>query len=231
MCNTNNKYLWISLLLAIHCGILTGICHASSVAKHRTDAQIDTFSEMVVNAPIQTIKAEFEPITKPKVVFARNDEVDVVRIYDDGIPEEVRQSAEKWGAVYNICPELIEALAYQESRYIPDVVSADGSCIGLCQINQGCHRSRMKRLGVTDLTDIDGNIAVACDYLAEIFAEHEDVAETLYIYNGNSAGLANYMKTGEIKSTYVNEILDRSECLEFIHGKKRIERTVNTIEQ
>lgn len=219
MCNTNNKYLWISLLLAIHCGILTGICHASSVARHRADAQIDTFSEMVVSAPIQSIKAEFEPITKPKVIFARNDEVDVVRIYDDGIPNEVRQSAEKWGAIYNICPELIESLAYQESRFKADVVSADGSCIGLCQINQGCHRSRMKRLGVTDLTDIDGNIAVACDYLAELFAEHEDVAEVLLLYNGNSSGYERYRRTGEIKSAYVNEILERSYELERMHNK------------
>ena len=214
-----NKYLWTALLLAILLGIAFGACHAFSVARHRTDAQIDTFRELMVNVPTPEVKSEFRAIEQPKVVFAK-EETDFVRVHDDGIPTEVRESAEKWGEVYNICPEFIEALAYQESRYKSDVVSADGSCIGICQINQGCHKKRMERLDVTDLTDIDQNIHVAADYLAEIFAEHEDAAETLYIYNGNSAGLAEHLRTGEIKSAYVKEILERSEEYERLHCKK-----------
>ena len=214
-----NKYLWTAVLLAILLGIAFGACHAFSVAQHRSDAQIDTFSELMANVPTPEVKSEFKAIEQPKVVFAK-EETDFIRNYDDGIPNEVKEAAEKWGEVYNICPEFIEALAYQESRYKPDVVSADGSCVGVCQINQGCHKNRMKRLGVTDLTDIDQNIHVAADYLAEIFAEHEDAAETLYIYNGNSAGLAEHLRTGEIKSAYVKEILERSEEYERLHCKK-----------
>jgi soluble lytic murein transglycosylase-like protein len=211
--NMKNKYFWTALLLAILCGILAGACHALSVAKHRTNAQIDTFNELVVNVPTPSVEAEFKAITKPEPVFAK-DEVDVVRKHDDGIPEEVKASAEKWGEVYNICPELIEALAYQESRFKADVVSADGMHIGLCQINPNCHSKRMKRLGVTDLKDIDGNIAVACDYLAELFMEYEgDPDIALMCYNGDYS-----WRSGHI-SRYANEILERSAELERLHGK------------
>lgn len=208
-----NKYLWTALLLAILLGIAFGACHAFSVARHRTDAQIDTFSELMVNAPSPEVKSEYKPISQPKVVFAK-EETDFVRVHDDGIPTEVRESAEKWGEVYNICPEFIEALAYQESRYKSDVVSADGSCIGICQINQGCHKKRMERLDVTDLTDIDQNIHVAADYLAEIFVEHDGEPEiVLMIYNGDSS-----WQRGRT-SAYAKEIVERSAELERLHGK------------
>lgn len=213
-----NKHYWISLLLAILCGMLAGACHIYSVETHK--AQGDTFQAIVTHSPTPTPKAVYEPITEPKVVYARNDDIVINRIVDDGIPTEVKTAAEKWGKHYGICPELIEALAYEESRYISDVVSKDGSCIGLCQVNPKCHKNRMEKLGVTDLTDIDGNIAVATDYLEELFEEHEDVAEVLYLYNGNVKGAQMLRETGEVKSAYVLNILERSEDLEFAHGKK-----------
>lgn len=208
-----NKYLWTALLLAILLGIAFGACHAFSVSRHRTDAQIDTFNELMVNVPTPEVKSEYKPISQPKVVFAK-EETDFVRVHDDGIPTEVKEAAEKWGEVYNICPEFIEALAYQESRYQADAVSADGSCVGICQINQGCHKKRMKRLGVTDLTDIDSNIHVAADYLAEIFVEHDGEPEiVLMIFNGDSS-----WQKGRT-SAYAKEIVERSAELERLHGK------------
>lgn len=167
----------------------------------------------MVNVPTPQVTTEYKPITQPKVVFAK-EETDFVRVHDDGIPAEVRESCEKWGEIYNICPEFIEALAYQESRFKPDVVSADGSCIGICQINQYCHKNRMKRLEVTDLTDIDQNIHVAADYLAEIFVEHDGEPEiVLMIFNGDSS-----WQKGRT-SAYAREIVERSAELERLHGK------------
>lgn len=208
-----NKYLWTALLLAILLGIAFGACHAFSVARHRSDAQIDTFSELMVNVPTPEVKSEFKAIQEPKVVFAK-EETDFIRNYDDGIPNEVKEAAEKWGEVYNICPEFIEALAYQESRYHADVVSADGKYIGLCQISPACHKKRMEKLGVDDLTDVDGNIAVACDYLAELFEQYEgDVDVVVMCYNGDYS-----WKRGNV-SNYAKEIVERSAELERLHGK------------
>lgn len=212
-----NNTMWVAVLLAILLGIACGCLHAYSTATHK--AQKDTFSGQMTNRTVDTLKAEFEPIREPQA-YSSEEILTVTEIVDDGIPSEVKEYAEKYGAEYCICPELIEALAYQESRFIPDVVSADGACVGICQINQKCHRARMKRLGVTDLTDAEQNIHVACDYLAEILTEHEDIAETLYIYNGHQTGLKRYQETGEVESAYVREILERSMDYERLHGKR-----------
>ena len=212
-----NKMTWVAVLLAVLLGITCGALHAYSVASHK--AQKDTFSGQVTNRPTEMLKAEFEPIREPQA-YSSEEVLTVAEIVDDGIPSDVKEYAEKYGEEYCICPELIEALAYQESRFIPDVVSADGACVGICQINQKCHKARMKRLGVTDLTDAEQNIHVACDYLAEILTENEDIAEVLYIYNGNQTGLKRYQETGEVKSAYVKEILERSMDYERLHGKR-----------
>lgn len=210
-----NKYLWTAVLLAILLGVAFGTLHAYSVASHK--AERDTFNGRLITNPTEAVKAEFKPIGEPTIILAEEEKKECVRIYDDGIPTEVRESAEKWGEVYNICPEFIEALAYQESRFIPDIVSDDGSCVGICQINESCHKERMKRLGVTDLTDIDQNIKVAADYLSEIFQEHDGEPETvLMIYNGDSR-----WKKGKT-SKYAREIVERSMEYERKHGKKDI---------
>lgn len=208
----DRKYLWMCILLAVLTGILAGALHAKAVASHK--AQKDTFSGRMTNRPTETITLVYEPITQPQAVF-EGVEKEVVEIVDDGIPLEVKEACEKYGAEYFICPELLESLAYQESRFIADVVSADGSCVGICQINPSCHRARMKRLGVTDLKDAEQNIHVAADYLAEIFQEHDGDPEiVLMIYNGDSR-----WKSGKI-SRYAEEITERSMDYERLHGKR-----------
>ena len=119
---------------------------------------------------------------------------------DPEIPDVIEEACITYGKQYGISPEFLEALIWQESRYIADVVSDDGKCIGLCQINQTCHKRRMKRLGVTDLTDERQNIVVACDYLSEIFAEHPDPEEALCIYNGYHGKTSKYARAIILKS-------------------------------
>lgn len=206
-----NKYFWTALVLEILLGVSFGALHAYSVAAHK--AQRDTLSGRLITKPAEEVKSEYKAIEEPKIIFAK-EETDFIRTYDDGIPQEVKESAERWGQFYNICPEFIEALAYQESRFDSDVVSADGSCVGLCQIKASCHKKRMERLGVTDLTDIDQNIEVAADYLWEIFQEHDGEPETvLMIYNGDSRWTSGYI------STYAREIVEKSQDYERMHGK------------
>lgn len=211
------KQFWACVLLAVLLGIACGCLHAYSVAHHK--AQGDTFTEQLKNRERETVQREYGQITESES-HSEAEVKEVVVLIDDGIPNEIKEAAEKYGEEYCICPELIESLAYQESRFIADVVSADGVCVGACQINLKCHKARMKRLGVTDLTDAEQNIHVACDYLAELLTEHEDIAEALYIFNGNTSGLEYYQRTGDVKSKYVNEILERSMEYEQLHGKR-----------
>ena len=100
------------------------------------------------------------------------------------VPNEVKYSCEVYGLRYGICPEILEAIAWKESRFTPNV--SNGSCKGLMQVNDRVHRKRMERLGVTDIFSIDGNIAVATDYLKTLMDMNGDLIKSLNEYNGRS---------------------------------------------
>lgn len=130
--------------------------------------------------------------------------------------EEVLEIAEEVGDAYGICPEFLQAIAYHESRYIPD--ADGGSCVGLMQISPKWHGERMERLEVDDLTDPYGNMLVAADYLAELFEEWEDPGVVLMKYNGDSRA-EECAETGAEISDYAKDILELSAELERKHGK------------
>lgn len=134
---------------------------------------------------------------------------------DSEIPEDVQAACEKWGAAYDICPELLEAICYNESRYISTV--ENGSCKGLMQINTPYHKDRMKDCNVTDIFDIDGNIHVGADYLAELFKDHEDTAVVIGLYHGE-ANAVQKAKQNKL-SNYTKTILKKAASLERAHGK------------
>lgn len=126
------------------------------------------------------------------------------------------KACEKYGEEYNICPELLMAIIEKESRGNSD--ASNGSCKGLMQISERWHEKRMERLGVTDLCDVDGNILVGADYLYDLFKIYEDVGMVLMVYNGDSCA-ERYMNGDAELSEYAEEILERSENLERLHGK------------
>ena len=178
---------FLIICMAILIGILFGAMHAFSVASHKTSDVKSTPAHYIE----QTESNEMPLATDVKVIHKAN---------DPDIPDEIEDACITYGKQYGISTEFLEALIWQESRYIADVVSDDGNCIGLCQINQKCHKKRMKRLGVTDLTDARQNIAVAADYLAEIFEEHPEPEEALCIYNGYHGKTSKYSRAIILKS-------------------------------
>lgn len=129
--------------------------------------------------------------------------------------QEAEEISIQAGAEFGICPELLQAIAWQESRYQEDAES--GGCSGLMQVSEQWHRERMERLGVADLHDPEGNMRVAADYLAELFARYEDAGMVLMVYNGDSRA-REYRETGEL-SEYAAAVLEKSYQLEQEHGK------------
>lgn len=129
--------------------------------------------------------------------------------------QEVTELSIRVGDEFGICPELLQAIAWQESRYREDAEA--GGCSGLMQVSGCWHRGRMERLGVTDLYDPEGNMRVAADYLAELFARHEDTGMVLMSYSGDSMA-EEYQETGEL-SEYAAAVLEKSYQLEREHGK------------
>lgn len=130
--------------------------------------------------------------------------------------EEVRELSEQIGAGYSLCPEVLQTIAWHESRY-DETAEADG-CIGLMQVAERWHQDRMARLQVTDLHDPEGNMLVAADYLAELFSQYEDIGMVLMVYSGDS-GADGYAVTGEGLSGYAQEIMEQASALERQHGK------------
>lgn len=132
------------------------------------------------------------------------------------IPAEIQAACDKYGAEYDICPELLEAICYEESRYTADVIG--GSCKGLMQINEPVHKKRMEQLDITDVFDIDSNIHLGADILHELFNDYSsDAGTVLMLYHGEKDAIKRG-KQGNY-SNYAQRILDKSEELERNHGK------------
>ncbi len=129
---------------------------------------------------------------------------------------EVIELSARIGAAYNICPELLQAIAWHESSYREDAEN-DG-CSGLMQVAGRWHGDRMARLQVTDLYDAESNMLVAADYLAELFAQYEDLGMVLMVYSGDSGAEA-FAQSGQGLSEYAQEIMDHTYQLERQHGK------------
>lgn len=131
---------------------------------------------------------------------------------------ELIQITEEVGALYDICPELLQALVERESTYRID--ATNGNCKGLAQISTRWHTERMERLGVTDIYEPYGNILVAADYLRELYDERQD-DDTYYVlmrYNMAIDTANQLYAAGEI-TDYARGIVKRAMELERLHGK------------
>lgn len=138
---------------------------------------------------------------------------------DDGIPIETREIFEKVGEEFDICPELMEAMAYRESRFIENV--KNGNHYGLLQINVKIHKDRIEKYGYTaeDMLKAEPNITVAADYLKELFDTYgDDDPLILMYYSGNRKAVSNYKEYGWT-CPYVNDVLKRAAEYERKHGK------------
>ncbi len=140
--------------------------------------------------------------------------------FDEEIPKEIREYCETIGADYDICPELLEAIAWHESRFIPDVTNKN--CYGLMQINVKIHKGRIESLGYTskDMLKAEPCIIVAADYLKELYELYgDDNPIVLSLYSGAGWDAVELYKEYGFLTDYVNDILTRSEKYERLHGK------------
>lgn len=138
---------------------------------------------------------------------------------DDGIPEHIKGYCEEVGEIYGICPELLEAIAFYESRFIPDV--KNNNCWGMMQINIKIHEDRIFSLGYTkeEMLDPYKSLIVAADILSDLYEIYEDDNPiVLMYYAGQQKAIPRYRKYGEL-TKYVKNVLTRSEKYERLHGK------------
>lgn len=124
------------------------------------------------------------------------------------IPYDVQLAAHVAGDAYGIDPLFLEAVAWKESRYKKDVTSADGTCIGLMQINPKWHAGRAEALGYTvdDLWEVWPSMMTGADYLLELFNTHDDPHWVLMKYNGDSRA-DGYLAGSQEMSNYAREVM------------------------
>ena len=127
------------------------------------------------------------------------------------VPEYIIRITEEVGQAYCISPELLQAIAWRESRFDPDAVNASGTCFGLMQVSTKWHGHR---LGPgEDIMDPAVNIRTAAEYLVELFERYKDPALVLMIYNGDSRW-KDYAAGRCQASGYAMEIMEMAEELE-----------------
>lgn len=198
----------ISLLMGAVIGLFLGMCHVKSVENSKPD---------VVLPVMETYEIMMETIEPEQPVIECEEPDPIEGKLDPDIPEDVQNAANYYGYKYNICPEFLEAIAFYESSYIP--TAENGPCKGLMQIKVDAQWERMKEMGITedDLWNPYNSMAVAADYLAELFEQYEDCAVVLMKYNGDSK-VWEYTERGEM-SAYAAKVLNLSAELEEKHGK------------
>ena len=133
-------------------------------------------------------------------------------------PQDIVEYSEIIGQLFGICPELLQSIAYYESRFDSD--AQYGNCIGLCQINPTLHEEKFIANGwaAADATNPYINMYVCAEILTELFEEYEDPAEVLMRYNGAKTALKEYHKNGSLNQ-YTQDVLTMSERLERAQGK------------
>lgn len=123
------------------------------------------------------------------------------------------------GSLYNICPELLQAICYHESRYC--IAAENDTCKGLMQLNINYMAERMEKLGVTDIYDEYSNVLLAADYIAELrdtTTYGDDLHYVLMRYNMTTATANEFYEAGKV-SAYAESVAAYAMELERLHGK------------
>lgn len=108
---------------------------------------------------------------------------------------------------YDIDPDIIFAMIWRESRYVPDNIGDNGRSFGLMQIQKRFHSDRMKILGCNDLLDPYQNVEVGINYLAEMIGWGNGLEWALTAYNRGWSGA----NKSNGKSGYADDVFAMAE--------------------
>jgi hypothetical protein len=183
----------------------------------KSSNKVVVVSTPVVSTPVSVEEIKQKPVYKPRIdtvqkvkiqakkkpalsrggsPIKQTAEVETIKIY-------IRQIASK----YDMDPELIMSVVYQESRFNPN--AKNGNCLGLMQVSKRWHSSRAAKLGVKDFYDPYSNILLGVDYLSELHAQYKDMRLVLMLYNMEHKTALRLYKSGQI-SNYAKTIISRA---------------------
>lgn len=133
-------------------------------------------------------------------------EAEACTLYNDPeIPDDIETAAQICALYTGLEPELLEAVAWQESTWRADAKS--GSCMGCMQVHTKIHADRLEAMGVTKdqmLTAHVGMIVGATILADKLIETDGDLERALQRYNGSDR-----------KERYAKSVLSkRSELLQ-----------------
>lgn len=172
------------------------------VHSNEIDTVISDFKQDIA-IPLTTLHNAKENVTEEEIE-------DIFICLDIPLSEELQKHVFDVAEVYKVDPYIIFAMIERESDYKLDAVGDGGDSQGLMQVQIKWHKSRMDKLGVTDLLEPYGNIQVGVDFLAECFYSTHDYTYALVKYNSGQAGPA---------SKYSIYVINRAEEFRCAHKK------------
>lgn len=122
--------------------------------------------------------------------------------------------------IFNLCeergidPAIVVAMIGKESNYHAYSIGDNGNSLGLMQIQPRWHRSRMEKLGCTDLLDPYQNVTVGIDLLGDLLSSGKSVEWALMAYNGGST-YANRKASQGVVSSYAQTVLRNSKQISY----------------
>jgi soluble lytic murein transglycosylase-like protein len=128
-------------------------------------------------------------------------------------PSNVRQHIRVAADRYGISSDLVDAVAWQESRYNPRARSSAGA-MGVMQLMPGTAR----QLGVTNPHDVGQNVAGGAAYLrAQLERFDNNVPFALAAYNAGPGAVMKYGGIPPYRETqnYVRQIMRRLSAMSF----------------
>lgn len=153
-----------------------------------------------------------EPVTSEEVFGPVYTEAQAVELISEPITGEelINMYVDEICSAYtNVDPYIVKSIIWQESRYQPDAVNYDGSCVGLMQISTYWNQQRAAKLGVTDYFDSYSNILLGVDFLSELFDTYSDETLVLMLYSMNwNAAFENH--SNGVSTTYVDSVQTRA---------------------
>lgn len=141
---------------------------------------------------LQTLTTALDALIKQeqKIVNITNEIIRLASHVDKNTARNIAESVYFNSKKYNIPPNFVLTIIYTESRFDPNAVGKSEDT-GLMQIVPRYHKDRLKRFNVAlhELTQINSNIQIGCDILAEAKKGRPNTDKTLWYiafkYNGS----------------------------------------------
>ena len=113
---------------------------------------------------------------------------------------------------YGISTNVVMGCIRTESNFQTQIMGDNGKAYGLMQVQKQWHKTRMKKVGATNLLDPYDNVAVGIDYLAELYKIYNgNWHKALMAYNGGHAYCKRRLRMGLTNSPYSRRVMNYAE--------------------